>query len=92
MAKKTYTTVGSICKPKDGGSPYIQIRKDLKTPVVLKAGDSLQLRSPKFQKESLEKAVKENKISPDFAQKQFERLEKIPEYVLFEISQGVSNE
>jgi hypothetical protein len=85
MAKFKRRVIGSVLKSKDGGPDYIQIRKDLKEPLVLKAGQSLKLESAKTQQESLEKAVKEGKISAENAAGNFERIGKIPAFVRFEI-------
>jgi hypothetical protein len=92
MAK--YLTVGSVYKRKDGNGDYIKFRydSDIKE-ALLKAiagsgeGSELYLNLESKQKKlaSLEKALSEGKISEDKAVKARERIEKIPDYVRFEI-------
>jgi len=82
MAKSKRTVVGSVCKSKDSGKPdYIKVRDD----VVLKKGQVLRLESKKFQLDSLQGAVTAGKVSADLSEKIKERIEKIPEWVRFEI-------
>ena len=82
MAKLKRVVIGSICKAKKVGSPdYIQIRND----VNLKKGEFLRLESKKFQLDSIEKALGENKLSADMGEKVKERANSIPEWVRFEI-------
>ena len=82
MAKSKRSVVGSVCKSKDAGKPdYIKIRDDLR----LRKGQILRLESKKFQLDSLQGAVSEGKLSGDLAEKIKERIEKIPDWVRFEI-------
>jgi hypothetical protein len=82
MAKSKRTVVGSVCKSKDAGKPdYIKVRDD----VVLKKGQVLRLESKKFQLESLQGAVSSGKVSSELSEKIKDRIEKIPEWVRFEI-------
>ena len=82
MAKTFRRVVGSVCKAKDAGKPdYVKIKDD----VVLKKGQTLRLESKKFQLDSLEGAVKAGKLSPDIGSQVKERIEKMTEWVRFEI-------
>jgi hypothetical protein len=94
MAKSKRTVVGSVCKSKDAGKPdYLVLRgqtADALAKALLSAdkskGLSLKLESKKFQLESLDQAVATGKLSGDLAQKiKADRIEKIPEWVRFEI-------
>jgi glycerate-2-kinase len=93
MAKTKRTTVASICKPKETGKPdYLKIRGETRE-VFAKAllaadpakGMSLKLESKQFQLQSLEDAVTAGKLSSEMASKVKERINKIPEYVRFEV-------
>ena len=82
MAKSKRVVVGSVCKSKDSGKPdYIKIREDM----TLRKGQTLRLESKKFQLDSLQSAVGSGKISPDLSEKIKERIEKIPDFVRFEV-------
>lgn len=82
MAKTKRSVVGSVCKSKDSGKPdYIKIRDEMS----LKKGQILRLESKKFQLDSLQNAVTAGKLSGDLSEKIKERIEKIPEWVRFEI-------
>lgn len=82
MAKSKRTVVGSVCKSKDAGKPdYIKVRDDMH----LKKGQVLRLESKKFQLDSLQGAVSAGKVSADLSEKIKERIEKIPDWVRFEI-------
>jgi len=82
MAKSKRVVVGSVCKSKDSGKPdYIKVRDD----VVLKKGQVLRLESKKYQLDSLQGAVSSGKVSGDLSEKIKERIEKIPDWVRFEI-------
>jgi hypothetical protein len=86
MSKPKRLTIGSVYRSKDPTkSNYIQVRKDLKEPIVLSAGDFIQVESKKFQLESLAAAVAAGRLSEEIATKARERIEKIPEYVLGEL-------
>lgn len=85
MAKKRLT-IGSVVKSKDPlKSNYIQVRKDLKEPIVLQAGQYIQVESKKFQQDSLERAAQEGKLSGEVLQKARERINKIPDFVIAEL-------
>lgn len=80
MAKRR-VKVGSVLKAKDG-STYIKIYKDH----TLKDGQTLSVESKKKQLDSLQSALEKNIISEENAEKARERIEKIPEYVISEIT------
>jgi hypothetical protein len=74
--------IGSILKSREEGKPdYIKIDTD----IVLKKGDSLSLESKKSKLASLEKNIENGKLSGDLADKIREGIEKMPEFVRFEI-------
>jgi len=74
--------VGSVLKSKDTTQPdYIKIDND----VSLKKGDILNLESKKSKLASLEKNVENGKLSGDLADKIRGDIEKMPEFVRFEI-------
>jgi hypothetical protein len=82
MAKSKRSVVGSVCKSKDAGKPdYIKIRDDMS----LRKGQILRLESKKYQLESLQGAVTAGKLSSELGEKIRERIEKIPDWVRFEI-------
>ncbi|NDD84120.1 hypothetical protein EBZ38_07580 [bacterium] len=82
MSKTRRKVIGSVCKSKDAGKPdYIKIRED----VVLKKNQSLRLESKKFQMESLEGATAQGKVSAELSEKIRDRIDKIPDWVRFEI-------
>jgi len=82
MAKAKRSVVGSVCKSKDSGKPdYIKVRDDL----TLRKGQILRLESKKYQLESLQGAVSAGKLSSELGDKIRERIEKIPDWVRFEI-------
>lgn len=82
MSKTKRSVVGSVCKSKDSGKPdYIKIRDDMS----LKKGQVLRLESKRFQLDSLQSAVNSGKLSNELAQKIEERINKIPDWVRFEI-------
>jgi hypothetical protein len=76
--------VGSVYKAKEAGQvDYIKMRE----------GDKYyRLESPKYQLDSLEKAVSEGKLSEDLAQKVRDRISKIPDFVRFELVELVEQE
>ena len=83
MAKKKRMQVGSVMKSKNAGEPdYIKMRD----------GKTYRLESKKSQLESLQKAVADGKLSPDVAEKVEERINKIPDFVRFEIIELVDAE
>lgn len=79
MAK--YRTIGSVCKRKDGNGTHIKISED----VTLKKGEYINLESKVKQLEKLDKAQGEGKISEENAEKARERINKIPDFVMFEL-------
>jgi hypothetical protein len=82
MAKSKRSVVGSVCKSKEAGRPdYIKVRDEL----TLRKGQILRLESKKFQLESLDSAVSSGKLSSDLGDKIRDRIEKIPDWVRFEI-------
>lgn len=81
MAKTTRKVIGSVCKGRENKPPYIKIRDG----ISLKKDQIVRLESKKVQLESLEGAVSAGKISPDLGEKIKERIENIPEFVLFEL-------
>ena len=84
MAKWNKTQVGTIWRSKTpGGAPVMKIKND----VTLKAGQYVNLESKAMQIASLEKAINEGKIkNPEQIQKARERLENMPEGILFEVN------
>lgn len=82
MAKAKRSVVGSVCKSKESGKPdYIKVRDDLS----LRKGQILRLESKKYQLDSLQNAVSAGKLSSELGEKIRERIEKIPDWVRFEI-------
>lgn len=81
MAKYKREVIGSVVKGKDGKPDYIKVRSDVK----LSQGEFLNLESKSQQASSLEKAVADGKLSEEIADSIRERIEKIPEFVRFEI-------
>lgn len=82
MAKMNRRVIGSVVKSKEAGKPdYIKIRDDL----ALRKGQTLRLESQKFQLESLLGAVQAGKVSQEMGEKIKERIDRIPDFVRFEI-------
>jgi hypothetical protein len=80
MAK--YLKVGSVLRSKDNPKNYyIKMDQD----VSLKKGETLSLQSKEEQLERLESSLSSGKLTEDLAVKIRERLEKIPEWVKYEI-------
>lgn len=74
--------IGSVVKSKETGkSDYIKINQD----ITLKKGQTLSLQSAKSQLESLQAAVKAGKLQADYAEELIAKVERIPEFVRFEI-------
>lgn len=74
--------IGSVCKSQEPSRPdYIKIRDD----VVLKKGVILRLESKAFQLKSMESAVESGKLPEATGDAIRERLDKIPEWVRFEV-------
>lgn len=85
MAKRRMN-IGNICKSKDENkSDYFQVRKDLKEPVTLKAGQFLSIESKSFQLASLDSAVNAGRLSPENGEKARERINKIADWVRAEV-------
>ena len=82
MAKKK-VTIGDIVKSKDGKSKYIKVFADS---VTLTKGMYINVESKAEQLASLQKALDEGKIGQDTFDKQAERLEKIPDFVVAQAS------
>ena len=81
MAKYKRVTVGDIVKGKDGKPDYIKVQND----VVLKRGDYLNLESKAQQLKNLDESLSSGRISGEFAEQLRERIEKIPDFVRFQI-------
>lgn len=85
--KQRRKVIGSVVKPrmdengKPSGTDYIKIKDD----VVLKKGQTLRLESKAMQEASLKSAVANGKISIELGKTIQDRLDKIPEFVRFEI-------
>jgi uncharacterized Zn finger protein len=76
------TVVGDVLKSKnEGETDYIKMKED----VVLKKGDTLSLESKKSQLASLERNVQNGKLSGDLADKIRANIEKLPDFVRFQI-------
>jgi hypothetical protein len=85
-SKYKRTTIGSVIKSKDPTKAnYIQIDKRLTAPVVLQAGQTVQVQSKKFQLESLDRAEVEGKLSGEMLANLRERANNIPDFVLGEL-------
>ena len=77
------SVVGSICKDKDKTKPdYVKMRD----------GKYYRLESQKYQLESLAKAVEAGKLSGDVAESIKERINKIPEWIRFELVELVEKD
>lgn len=82
MAKYKRSVIGSVVKSKEAGKPdYIKVNGAH----VLKDGQYLNLESKTFQLASLEEAIKAGKLSGDMANSARERINKIPDFVRFQI-------
>lgn len=82
MGKYKRNVVGSVMKSQDAGRPdYIKFSQD----VSFHKGDYLSLESQKFQLDSLESAQTSGKLSAELADKIRDRLNKMPEFVRFEL-------
>ena len=76
------TVVGDVLKSKiEGETDYIKMKED----VSFKKGDTLSLESKKSQLASLEKNVSLGKLSGDLADKIRANIEKMPDFVRFQI-------
>lgn len=81
MAKSKRKLVGSIVKGKEGKPDYIKVRGTH----VLNDGQFLNLESKAQQLASLEAAVAAKKLPEEVAKGVRERINKIPDFVRFEI-------
>jgi hypothetical protein len=84
MAKPKYRRekVGSICKGKDGKSDYFKVFKDH----TLLDGSYLNLESKKDQLKNLEEGIAAGRLKdPETIASMRERIDKIPDYVRFEV-------
>lgn len=82
MAKSKRVVIGSVIKSKDKGKPdYVKIRGDH----ALKDGQTLRLESKQSQLDSVEAAFAAGKLSDSAAQMIRERINKMPDFVRFEI-------
>ena len=93
MAKYKRYNVGSVLKSKEAGkNSYLRLG-GYNAEALMKAlakgdgekGITLSLESKKSQLTSLEEAVAAGKLSEENAGKARERINKIPDYVLFEV-------
>lgn len=75
--------VGSVVKGKEGKPPYIKIREA----ISLNAGDFLRLESKKTQLDALEAAAASGKLTGDIVESIRERINKMPDFVLFDVVQ-----
>lgn len=89
---KRNLTVGSVLKSKDGKSTYIQIRKDLKTPVTLQPGMFLNLASKQSQLDHASEKLESGAWDQEYYDKQVARINKIPDFVKFEVSVSIDVE
>lgn len=89
MAKTKRVRLGSVVRGQDGKPDYIKLfikDKDGKpSSYVLKDGQFLNLDSKAKQLEDLKFLVENSKVDADTAKYLKDRIEKIPEYVRFEI-------
>ena len=81
MAKKI--TIGDIVKSKNGTGKYIKVFADS---VVLTKGQYINVESKAEQLASLESAREAGKISEETYENALARLEKIPDYVIAQLS------
>jgi hypothetical protein len=82
MAKKKRNLIGEVIKNKEQGkAPYIKVKKD----VTLTNGQTLSLESKKKQIEGVQSAMTSGKLSEDLGSEILERLEKIPDFVMYQI-------
>lgn len=81
MSKYKRMVVGDVVKGKEGKPDYIKVSND----VVLKKGDFLNLESKSMQLKNIKQAVKDGKLSSDVAEGIMEKINKIPDFVRFNI-------
>ncbi len=69
--------IGSVVKSKEAGSQdYIKLKE---------TGEYLQLESKAYQLQKLEESLLNGKITPEYAATKRESINKIPDFVRFEI-------
>ena len=74
--------IGAVLKSKDTTQPdYIKIDQD----ITLKKGDILNLESKKSRLAQVEKSLAEGKLTDEVADKIKEEIDKMPEFVRFNI-------
>jgi len=81
MAKLKRKVIGSVVKGREGKNDYIKVRGTH----VLKDGQFLNLESKATQLKKLDEAVAANKLSADLAETIKTRVNKIPDFVRFEV-------
>jgi len=82
MSKWKRTVVGSVLAQKDDKKKfYIKFKQD----VNIKAGDFINLESKQNQIDSIQKAFDEGKVSEDVLESALERIEKMPDFVKFDL-------
>jgi hypothetical protein len=79
--------VGSVRKGTDGRADYIKFTTDL----VIKQGDCLNLEDKETQLENIKYAVEKGKLSAEMAEKITAKVEKMPDFIRFEITKSVKN-
>ena len=89
MAKWTRQIVGDVLKDKeDKSKSYIKVKAD----ITLKAGDYLNLESKKHQLDGITKAFEEGKVNEEIFNSACERINKIPDFVMFSIVKLTKND
>lgn len=74
--------IGAVLKSKDTTQPdYIKIDQD----ITLKKGDILNLESKKSRLAQVEKSLAEGKLTEEVADKIKEEIDRIPEFIRFQI-------
>ncbi len=88
MAKWTRTIVGDVLKDKsDPKRSYIKIKND----VSLNAGDYLNLESKQSQLDGIKKAFEEGKVNEEIFEAATERINKMPDFVMFTVVKLTKN-
>ena len=82
MAKWKRSVLGSVLATKDDKKKfYIKMKAD----VTLKAGDFINLESKQNQIDSIQKAFDEGKVNEEVLEQALERIEKMPDFVKFDL-------
>jgi hypothetical protein len=81
MSKKEYINFGSVLKSKKDGSSYIKISKDIK----LEEGEFVNLKAPADEISRVQELMNSGKMGAEQGEKILSRLEKIKEFVRFEL-------